>query len=151
MIMKIDKYKVSEELMNEIDSWNNAVNSEVWGYDLEKKLPIEVQRWWVDEPDTTTKRNNRLIALIQYVNGEDVFEVEKPKKWIVRSKIKPYDSTYKFVALYDDTASITTDLERAYTANIVYGSGIVAFKFDTKEEAEQFSNPLMEAVEAEDD
>lgn len=151
MTMKTDRYKVSQELMDEIDGWNNTVDRAIWGYDLDKKLPIEVQRWWMDEPGTTTERNNRLIAVIRYVNGEDVFEVEKPKKWIVRSKKRTWDDDYKVVVLYSENDGIIfTNLKRAPTVKIVSGFGN-AFKFDTKEEAEQFVNPLMEVVEAEDD
>jgi len=145
--MKINTYKISQELMNEIDEWRDGVDGEVWGYDLEKKLPIEVKRWWADEPCTSTERNNRLIALIQYVNGEDVFEVEKPKKWVVRST---NSDNYSYIEIY--TVGGVRLLE--YRNNIAIGItttsyDYIATKFNTKEEAEQFINPLMEVVELE--
>lgn len=146
MTMKTDKYKVSQDLMNEIDSWNNTVDRAIWGYDLDKKLPIEVQRWWMDEPGTTTERNNRLIAVIRYVNGEDVFEVEKPKKWIVRSK---HQLNRQFLELIDWRGDEPKLPMYAYEISLTRIEDD-AFKFNSKEEAEQYSNPLMEVVEVDE-
>ena len=135
------KYKVSQELMNEIDEWKFRVGHLVIGQDLmaENILPSSIDKWWVGSSEYNSEKNNRLIALIKYVNGEDVFEVEKPKKWIVRSKGTDDD---------DDHSYVFIDLHN-FVLNTYHISN--ATKFDTKEEAEQFSNPLMEVVEVEDD
>ena len=145
----MESHKVSEDLMSAIDEWKTVVGPYVVSVDLSPSITGETIRKWLGDRGTDAEHNNRLIALIRYVNGEDVFEVEKPKKWVVRSKKIPYDSSYNFVALYDDNASITTELKHAYTANIVDGL-YFAFVFDSKEEAEKWSNPLMEVVEVED-
>lgn len=79
--MKINKYKVSEELMNDINEWRYRANGLVVGPDLNFSQPSSIYNWWLTSDQGVYEKNNRLIALIRYVNGEDVFEVEKPKKW----------------------------------------------------------------------
>lgn len=84
------------------------------------------------------ENNNRLIAIIRWVNGEDVFEVEKPKKWVVRSK--ETDSTYCYAQLLSEN---NNTLFMAYSfAN--------ATRFDTKEEAKSWANSHQEVVEVVD-
>lgn len=140
-----EKYVVSQEFMNELEEWkNNLVKySKPGGFidmdDLEH-LPIVVNAWWGDEvPDE--ENNNRLIAIIRWVNGEDVFEVEKPKKWVVRSigltddDERYYVSIGKFMGL--KRVVNTFDLENAT-------------HFDTKEEAESWANAHQEVIEVVD-
>ena len=96
-----EKYIVSQEFMDELNEWkhNLAKYNEPGGFididDLEG-LPVVVNAWWGDEvPDD--ENNNRLIAIIRWVNGEDVFEVEKPKKFIVRSNHCDSNGLYQYV------------------------------------------------------
>lgn len=146
--MKIDKYKVSQELMNAIDEWTDGLGVLIVIQDLSVEggeLPSSIYAWWMDTVLPSEESNNRLIALIRYVNGEDTFEVEKPKKWIVRSKKRTWDD-YKVVVLFDDNVCIPSDSEQAFTMRIDDGLRY-AFKFNTREEAEKWTNPLMEVVE----
>ena len=82
-----EKYVVSQEFMNELEEWKKRGNTDVYfvgSYDI-SMLPIDVIRWW-DYPEiNNSEQNNRLIAIIRWVNGEDVFEVEKPNRRIRRS------------------------------------------------------------------
>ena len=82
-----EKYVVSQEFMNELEEWKKRGNTDVYfvgSYDI-SMLPIDVIRWW-DYPEINNfEQNNRLIAIIRWVNGEDVFEVEKPNRRIRRS------------------------------------------------------------------
>ena len=99
--MMSDKYVVSQEFMNELEEWKKRGNTDVYfvgSYDI-SMLPIDVIRWW-DYPEINNfEQNNRLIAIIRWVNGEDVFEVEKPKKWVVRSKGTDDDNDHWYVYL----------------------------------------------------
>ena len=85
--MKINKYKVSEELMNDIDEWRYRENGLVIGPDLNFSQPSSIYNWWLTSDQGVSEKNNRLIALIQYVNGKDVFEVEKPKNGLFALKL----------------------------------------------------------------
>ena len=135
-----DKYVVSQEFMNELEDWKKRGNTEVYfvgSYDL-SMLPDYVKRWWNYPEINNSEQNNRLIAIIRWVNGEDVFEVEKPKKWIVRSK--ETDSAYFYAQLLSEN---NNTLFMGYSfAN--------ATRFDTKEEAESWANAHQEVVEVEE-
>ena len=135
-----EKYVVSQDFMNELEEWKKRGNTDVYfvgSYDI-SMLPIDVIRWW-DYPEiNNSEQNNRLIAIIRWVNGEDVFEVEKPKKWVVRSKGTDIDDDYAYVQLPAYNVQTT-----------VYGVE-TATKFYTKEEAESWANAHQEVVEVEE-
>ena len=138
-----EKYVVSQEFMNELEEWKKRGNTDVYfvgSYDI-SMLPIDVIRWW-DYPEiNNSEQNNRLIAIIRWVNGEDVFEVEKPKKWVVRSKETDEDGDYHYVDLdnFKNLKSVST----------IYGLDF-ATKFDAKEEAQSWANAHQEVVEVVD-
>ena len=135
-----EKYVVSQEFMNELEEWKKRGNTDVYfvgSYDI-SMLPIDVIRWW-DYPEiNNSEQNNRLIAIIRWVNGEDIFEVEKPKKWVVRSK--EHDGQYFYGKLL--LANNNTVFMGYSFAN--------ATRFDTKEEAESWANSHQEVVEVVD-
>ena len=88
-----DKYVVSQEFMNELEEWKKRGNTDVYfvgSYDL-SMLPDYVKRWWNYPEINNFECNNRLIAIIRWVNGEDVFEVEKPKELYVVVNEKKID------------------------------------------------------------
>lgn len=132
-----DKYVVSQEFMNELNYWkkveiNNRtleVINAVFYLDDYKFIYA-----WLSKKEV----NNRLIAIIRWVNGEDVFEVEKPKKWVVRSKEHNNFGEYTYV---------TTD--EIFILAITMGVAN-ATRFDTKEEAESWANSHQEVIEVEE-
>ena len=135
-----DKYVVSQEFMNELEEWKKRGNTEVYfvGSYYLSMLPDYVKRWWNYPEINNFECNNRLIAIIRWVNGEDVFEVEKPKKWVVRSK--ETNSTYCYAQLLSEN---NNTLFMAYSfAN--------ATRFDTKEEAQEWANSHQEVIEVVD-
>ena len=143
----MDKMKVSKEVYDELVEWreymalNQSPNVFVNEYAL-SKLPKVIDDWWGDFRVDTKESNNRLIAIIRWVNGEEVFEVEKPKKWAVRSKGTDNDGDYRYVSVFDSYFGITyadsgkDKLEKAT-------------HFDTKEEAESWANSHQEVIEVE--
>lgn len=130
-----EKYVVSQEFMNKLEDWkNNLTKYNEPGYFIDWKvlqdLPTIVIAWWGDEV-SNEESNNRLIAIIRWVNGEDVFEVEKTKKWVVHEL-----NTELYVTTYDGHTGITPN--RDYIT-----------KFDTKEEAQSWANSHQEVIEVE--
>ncbi|WP_419154468.1 hypothetical protein [Weissella bombi] len=140
-----DKYVVSQKFMNALEWWKKMcdlgadidVNFGFVSYDDIENLPEIVSDWWCSLAGTTDS-NNRLIAIIRWVNGEDVFEVEKSKKWIVRSKEVDSDGETAYVDLVDNV--------HAYVTNRLF----IATRFDTKEEAQEWANSHQEVVEVVD-
>lgn len=140
-----DKYVVTQEFMNELEEWKNGLifndefhfvsNKEI------RRLPENVQRWRNFRINTLIKSNERSLAIIRWVNGEDVFEVEKPKKWVVRSIGLTNDNEHYYVSIGNflglNRVINTFDLENAT-------------HFDTKEEAESWANSHQEVVEVEE-
>ncbi|APS42194.1 hypothetical protein FOL01_1335 [Weissella jogaejeotgali] len=140
-----EKYIVSQEFMNELEEWtatralSRASNCFVDIHDIET-LPMHIETWWgVNGADT--ENNNRLIAIIRWMNGEDVFEVEKSKKWIVRSKEVNDDGDKHYWKLLNlrGVLEVTSTFELR-----------LATKFDTKEEAESWANAHQEVIEVEE-
>ena len=137
-----EKYVVSQEFMNSLKDWKKRGNTDVYfvgSYDL-SMLPDYVKRWWNYPEINNFECNNRLIAIIRWVNGEDVFEVEKPKKWVVRSKDRTEQGSYLYIYLIDSNG--VKDVMTGFTKDI-------ATKFDTKEEADSWANSHQEVVQVE--
>ena len=137
-----DKMKISKEVYDALIEWKDTLDSNDDEYKPLvswvniKNLPETVYMWLGDDvPDK--ENNNRLISIIRWVNGEDVFEVEKPKKWVVRSK----DSSKAGRNLY-----VVLDVSHGIKTSINYWGKSNATKFDTKEEAESWANSHQEVV-----
>ncbi|KRN77250.1 hypothetical protein [Weissella minor] len=80
---------------------------------------------------------NVFLKIIKHVNGDPQFEAEKPKKWIVESIKDADDEHWYLVKRYG-----------MFTLKPLYS--IDAYKFDTREEAEKWTNPQTEVVEVEE-
>lgn len=137
-------YKVTQEFMDELIKWRDDMNLNakdkdfnafVNGNDIQN-VPDVVYIWWrrIDNP---IERNNRLIAIIQWLNGEDVFKVEEPHKFVVRSKEINSAGYYSYVKVVDQMA-LNTDYN-------------LAMKFDTQEEAQEWANSHQVVVEIDED
>ena len=140
-----EKYVVSQEFMSNLKNWKSDLMhygkpGYFVGYMDIGGLPSCVHAWW-EESISNEENNNRLIAILRWVNGEDVFEVEKLKKWVVRSKETDEDGDYHYVDLdnFKNLKSVST----------IYGLDF-ATKFDAKEEAQSWANSHQEVVEVVD-
>ena len=136
-----DKYVVSQEFMNKLEDWKETLrldNVSFIGCRALSNLPTLLDNWWRDGRVSVYESNNRLIAIIRWVNGEDVFEVEKPKKWVVRSKEHDEGGNYQYV--------------KAGHFDMVFNKYNIdqATRFDTKEEAQSWANSHQEVVEVEE-
>lgn len=128
-------YKVTQEFMDELIKWKKDrhlgivlnVTSELL------ELPLIVH-YWQRKPTNFTKCNNRLIAIIQWLNGEDVFEVEEPHKFVVRSEKNDEDGEYTYVFV---------ESGMPFTSYYFYS----ATKFDTREKAQEWANSHQVVVE----
>ena len=134
-----EKYAVSQKFMTELEEWKDTLESNddeyehFVGIDKLTILPDVVFDWRYI--GNLKERNNRLIAILRWVNGGDVFEVEKPKKWIVRSKETDGVNRNFYVNVSPDKTWFGTTVEKG-----------LATQFDTKEEADKYVNSLTESV-----
>lgn len=130
--LNMKKYKVTKEFMDELVAWRDKKCLDVtrgqgfvYSSDLDK-VPSVVKSWWLYD-NTSPERNSRLIAIISWLNGDEVFEVEKPSKFVIRSEKPNWDGDYWFVRFKEGMDDTTTHLSKAS-------------KFDTYEEAKEWAN-----------
>lgn len=136
-----DKYVVSQEFMNSLNEWREnlsdfSMSENFVGPTAIDELDDIVDGWWNITDLSGEEQNSRLIAILNWVNGEDVFEVEKLKKWVVRSKETDSKGSHLYVFVSKDDALCYSCL------------GLVnATHFATKEEAQSWANNHQEVVE----
>ena len=131
--------KISKEAYDALVWWRNQ-RTDV-GITSISLFPDEIDDWWLDHNISEKERNNRLIAIIRWVNGEDVFEIEKPKKWVIRSKDRTKQGGHLYVML---------DISQGVKKTASFWDKDIATKFDTKEEAESWANAHQEVIEVEE-
>lgn len=125
----MNKYKVTEWLMNELNEWNKNIKDEDLHMD---EIPLDefpcLIDDWIFTKNSVLETINRLITIMHFVNGEDVFIVENPS-YIVRVK---GDDGYINVEDYHPF-SIVSDKRDATV-------------FYRLEEAKQYENAVLEVV-----
>lgn len=136
------KMKINKEVYDALVEWKNNLmpSKRIHHADFDDFFAnYSIFEWWY-KASSGIEANNRLISIIRWVNGEDIFEVEKPKKWVVRSKETDTGGDYRHVLLYDSFDLINPK---------VVASQEYATKFDTKEEAQSWANAHQEVIEVE--
>ena len=139
-----EKYVVSQVFMNELKGWkHDLILEDAFFVNQEaiNNMPKIIKNWWVDDDVTIGESNKRLISIIRYMSGANDFEVEKPKKWVVRSKERNEQGNHLYTYLIDSNG--VKDFMTGWTKDI-------ATKFDTKEEAESWANSHQEVVEVDE-
>lgn len=134
-------YKVTQEFMDELIEWRDNNNLDftsgytnmfIAGYEIQE-LP-DIVDFWRTDADSSTENNNRLISILKWLNGEDVFEVEEPHKFVVRIDKTDVEGNYTYVMIDQDVTETDYVLE-------------AATKFDTREEAQEWDNSHQVVVE----
>lgn len=140
-----NKYKVTQKFMNELIKWRDNNNLDftsgytnmfIAGYEIQE-LPDIVDVWRTDA-DSSTENNNRLISILKWLNGEDVFEVEEQHKFVVRNDTYDNEEHYWYVKS-----------NKGMTYTVFYVSQ--ATKFDTREEAQEWANSHQVVVEIDEE
>jgi hypothetical protein len=135
---EVKKYKVTKEFMDEIVAWRDKQRIDAtrgYGFvylDNLDKIPYVVKAWWLYD-NTSMERNNRLIAIISWLNGDEVFEVEKPK-FVVRSDKTDSYGDYTYVVVKGGTTATSYFLSNAT-------------KFSTREGAQEWANSHQVVIE----
>ena len=135
------KYKVTEEFMDKLVKWRDKLilkpdlsyrSSFVSGSDI-SDFPYVVDDWWIEDKNPI-ERNNRLIAIVSWLNGEDVFDVKESNKFIIRSDKTDDSGEYTYVDIDEGITQTVYPLE-------------FATKFDTYEEAKEWANSHQVIIE----
>lgn len=83
------KYSIRQSIMYDLKNWRDdrriyAEYGAVLGWEDFQNEPERVQNWRLNT-GSAIEANNRLIAIIKWLNGEDAFAVDVPS-YIVRKK-----------------------------------------------------------------
>lgn len=81
------KYKVTQEFMDGLIKWRDEYTKSIFGVNAVSLTNMpEIVRSWRFGYNSSIETNKRLGAIIDWINGEDVFEIGTPK-YIVQRKV----------------------------------------------------------------
>lgn len=139
------KYTVTQAFMNELVKWRDhgdidATNGGVYAYlgaiDIEE-MPHVVGSWWTTDDDPIAC-NNRLVAIINWLNGDEVFEIDKRHMFIVCSKEPDKNGEFVYVVVNGCATRTSSFLSNAT-------------KFNTYEQAKEWANSHQAIIEIDSD
>lgn len=137
-----DKYLITKEFMDDLKKWRDEHNikldltepfSHVTGMDF-YQLPDQVVKWWAGETGNPWEINNRLMAIIRWLNGEEVFETQKTYKYFVARTSAPFTYLSMKKWYHSEFPKYDSDFSKKKI-------------FDTREEAEKWLIPGYEVEE----
>ena len=137
----MQKYKVTQEFMDALNEWNdnNKYKSGVTlinEYTI-NELPKHVLDWLFRTYGNIAEKNKRFGAIINWINGEYVFDIVNPK-YVVQIKDNKAISGRKYLKLEADGEAF-----------IFYGLKN-ATRFDDFEKASEWANKHFEVVEVDE-
>ena len=134
------KYKVTQEFINVLRKWNdeykNTDGVTTISHASLDDLP-EIVIDWSYKNLPIKEYNNRFGAIINWINGEDVFEIGTPKYIVKRYDFECMQGTEYLRIAIDDSTEIVHMKEDAT-------------RFDDFEKASEWSNKHFEVVEVDE-
>ena len=136
------KYKVTKEFMDNLVGWRDKQCIDVtrgYGFvyhDDLAKVPSVVRAWWLYD-NASIERNRRLVAIVSWLNGEEVFDVEEPHKYVVRTSTPDSGGDYWYVSISHGWLSTVCAVSRAT-------------RFNTYREAKEWASSRQVVVEVDE-
>lgn len=85
--------EITRDLYNKIIGWKLSMEpspfeTPVISYKALSNIPEEIKDWWQYpyRHHNTQEGNDRITALIRYLNGQYIFTIKKQKKFVVRNE-----------------------------------------------------------------
>lgn len=130
------KYIIRQSIMYDLKNWRDdrriyAEYGAVLGWEDFQNEPERVKNWRLNTR-SAIEANNRLIAIINWLNGEDVFSLDKPP-YIVRKK-----GVQKYVNVEVEDGFELVDDKRDATV------------FYRLEDAKEYESAIFEVVEVDE-
>lgn len=132
------KYKVTQGFMDALNKWND-INKYSDGttlinqYTLDE-LPEDVNEWIFEIRANFAEGNRRFGAVINWINGEDVFEIAT-QKYVVQRKDAVLNGVHQYL-----------NVGQNGNIHLIYGLEN-ATHFDGFEKASEWANKHLEVVE----
>lgn len=135
------KYKVTQEFMDALEEWNDSYKDPdgitlINQYTL-NELPEDVTEWLFEIRKIASEKNKRLGALINWINGENVFDIKSPK-YIVRLREMKYSAGSEYLYLTSNESVRTISSKEKAT------------RFDAIEQALEWTNAHFDVVEVDE-
>lgn len=132
------KYKVTQEFMDALEDWRGKfVNGEILVNALTAETHNNVVELWRLRHIDNGEPTKRLGALLNWINGEDVFDVGTPK-YIVKRKAVKSSVVREYLKLTPEGKIQTVSLRHNAT------------RFDDFEKASEWANKHFEVVEVDE-
>ena len=132
------KYKVTQEFMDGLEDWSKRLeNGEIELNSCSFYGGVDFVEQWRSEPNSKKERYKRFGALINWINGEDVFEIGTPK-YIVQRNLATIQHLREYIIVDEyGLTGIEYTKERAT-------------RFDDFEKASEWANKHFEVVEVDE-
>lgn len=132
------KYKVTQEFMDALEDWRfKFVNGEIPVNAMNAETHDNVVEIWRFKGLGNGEFVQRLGALINWINGEDVFIVERPKYVVMLKDIVPYYGKGYVQITIEGYIAVTYYMEDAT-------------RFDDFKKASEWANKHFEVVEVDE-
>ena len=133
------KYKVTQEFMDELETWqgkleNNQISVNKFLFDEQIR---NVESWRLAYR-SKAERNQRFGAIINWINGEDVFEIGMPKYIVKRKRNKVLGKLDEYISFNSNGDAFVVKNEQ--NAN----------RFVTYDKASEWANKHFEVVEVDE-
>lgn len=129
------KYKVTQEFMDELETWKNMLEANVVSInEFFFDETIKNVENWRSEYVSQADRNQRFGAIVNWINGEDVFEIGTPK-YVVQRKDAVLSGIHQYL-----------NIGQSGNVHLIYGLEN-ATHFDGFEKASEWANKHLEVVE----
>ena len=133
------KYKVTQEFMDSLEDWRDKwVNGEIPVNSLTANNRYDVVESWRFEHFSNDEIMKRLGALLNWINGEDVFEIGTPKYIVKRMRNPVLSDVDEYVSLNSIGSAFIVNNEKDAT------------RFITFEKASEWSNKHFKVVEVDE-
>ena len=141
---EMEKYIITPALMQDLKVWQDerhiyAENNQTVSLEDFKVLPTRIREWQLNT-GSAFEANNRFIAIIKWLNGEDVFEIDNKRKFGVRSVDRNNDHAWFKINYYDNGTLIPS-----YDNDLSY-----ATLFDTSDQAAFWTTSGYKVVEVDE-
>ena len=132
------KYKVTQDFMDGLETWRHKwENGELPVNEFSHETQNDVVESWRFEHFSSDEIMKRLGALLNWINGEDVFEVGTPK-YVVQRKDAVLSGVHQYL-----------NIGQSGNIHLIYGLEN-ATRFDDFEEASEWYNKHFEVVEVDE-
>lgn len=135
------KYKVTQEFMDTLEEWNNSHKytdgTTLINQHTLNDLTEDVTEWLFETGTTLAERNRRYGAIINWINGEDVFKIGTPTYIVQLNEVKPIAGR-EYLYIRSDESACMVSLKSDAT------------RFDDFEKASEWDNKHFEVVEVDE-